>query len=80
MSKAKAMRTAHAGPSNSQPIRHDYLHRVTFTQALMQRVCMLEDEAKDLYKRLMQKATGPSHHLILEQKPDYHSMMSMSKQ
>jgi hypothetical protein len=58
MSKAKIARPSNAGGSSSRPVRHEYLHRVTFTQMLMQRVCMLEDDAKELYKDLMQSKTG----------------------
>ena len=58
MSKAKARKASHAEASSSQVEKHDFITRITFTQALMQRVCMLEDDAKELYKNLMQTKNG----------------------
>lgn len=65
MSKAKARKASHAEASTSQVAKHDYLQRITFTQALMQRVCMLEDNAKELYKNLMQTNNGEVAHVPL---------------
>ncbi len=48
MSKVKTRKASHAEASSSQAVKHDYIARITFTQALMQRVCMLEDDAKEL--------------------------------
>ena len=58
MSKTKARKASHAEASSSEVPKHDYITRITFTQALMQRVCMLEDNAKELYKNLMQSKNG----------------------
>ena len=58
MSKTKSRKASHAEASSSEVQKHDYITRITFTQALMQRVCMLEDDAKELYKNLMQSKNG----------------------
>ncbi len=64
MSKVKARKASHAEASTSHALKHDYITRITFTQALMQRVCMLEDDAKELYKLLMQTKSGEAAHQI----------------
>jgi hypothetical protein len=58
MPRGTSSSQAEAGPSGTQPADLDYVRRATFTQAIMQRQCLPEDEAKQIYRDLMNQSTG----------------------
>ena len=58
MPRVASRNQGEAGISSTAPAELDYVRRATFTQAIMQRQCMPEETAKQIYRDLMDTSSG----------------------